>query len=104
MELTKFDCIRKVIVTSKSRVMLKTQGKVVLEVNPNANKPMIKQAAQELLGNVKVEKVAIINVPGRTKKLKKGLKVVIGDYKKAVVTVTGITEEAVASAASGGAV
>lgn len=100
MKLTKFDCIKRVLVTQKSKMLLKQRSQVVLEVHPRANKPMIKQAAQELLGDVKVKKVAVINVPGRSKRLKRGISVVVGAHKKAIVTVVGLTEQAVAMAAN----
>ena len=49
MELTSFDCIKKILVTGKSRKLLKTFGQVVLEVDPRANKIMIKKAAEEFI-------------------------------------------------------
>jgi large subunit ribosomal protein L23 len=87
MELTSFDCIKKILVTSKSRKLLKTHGQIVFEVDPRANKIMIKRAAEELWDGVKVKKVAVITVPGRRKRLKKGVQVLVGGYKKAIVSV-----------------
>jgi large subunit ribosomal protein L23 len=88
MKLTSFDCIKKVLITSKSKKLAQNFGQIVLEIDPRANKSMIKKAAEELWENVKVKKVATMTVPGRSKRLKKGLVVVVGGYKKAIVTVS----------------
>lgn len=90
MELTSFDCIKKVLVTSKTQKMMKLQNQVAFEVDPRANKVMIKKAVEQLWNNVKVTKVATITVPGRTKRLKKGLTVVVGGYKKAYVSMNNV--------------
>ncbi len=90
MELTSFDCIKKVLVTTKTQKLMKTEGKVAFEVDPRANKVMIKRAVQSLWANVKVTKVATVSVPGRTKRLKKGVTVVVGAYKKAYVTMSNL--------------
>jgi ribosomal protein L23 len=88
MKLTSFDCIKRVLVTSKSKKLAKNYGQIVLVIDSRANKSMVKKAAEELWENVTVKKVATMTVPGRTKRLKKGLSVVVGGYKKAIITVS----------------
>jgi len=87
MELTSFDYIKKILVTSKSKKLAKTLGQIVFEVHPLANKTIIKRAVEELWSGVKVNKVAMVTVPGRHKILKRGLRVLLGGYKKAIVSV-----------------
>ncbi len=77
------DVIKKPIVTEKT-TMLSEQRKYTFEVDKNANKIQIKQAVEELF-DVKVEKVNVINVKKKPKR--------VGQYEgytkgvsKAVVT------------------
>jgi len=72
-------------VTEKS-TSLSERGVYVFKVKPQANKPEIKKAIQDLYG-VKVEKVAIINVPEKFRRLSRyeGKK---SGYKKALVKLT----------------
>jgi large subunit ribosomal protein L23 len=70
------------IFTEKSTYLKETENKLVVEVDRNANKIEIKKAFEELF-NVKVEKVATINVKskkkrwgrsvGRTRSMKKAI-------------------------------
>ena len=90
MKFTSFDLIKKVLVTTKTKKLMSAENKVAFEVDPRANKVMIKHAVEELWANVKVVKVATVSVPGRTKRLKRGLQVVVGAYKKAYVTMRNL--------------
>jgi len=69
-------------VTEKS-AKLSEQGSYVFKVKPQANKPEIKKAIQDLYG-VKVEKVMIINIPKKPRRLGKSQGFRSG-YKKAIV-------------------
>ncbi len=55
------------IFTEKATYLKETGNKLIVEVDRNANKIEIKKAFEELF-NVKVEKVATINVKGKKKR------------------------------------
>ncbi len=78
-----YDIIRAPVVTEKS-----TQGseynQVTFRVSPNATKPQIKRAVEELF-SVKVTKVNTLNMKGKVKMFK-GRRGKRADYKKAIVT------------------
>ena len=63
---------------------LETQGKYIFRVYFNANKQEIKKAIRDLYG-VKVEKINIINVPRKPRKLGRSQGYKSG-YKKAIIT------------------
>lgn len=70
-------------VTEKA-MSLGRENKYIFKVTPNANKPEIKKAIQELYG-VRVKDVNIINIPRKKRRLgrSEGFK---SGFKKAVVT------------------
>lgn len=81
------DIILRPIITEKN-TMLMEQGKYTFEVAQTANKPMIKQAVQELF-NVRVTDVNTLNVKGKmkTRRTRTGLQIGYKrNWKKAVVT------------------
>ena len=84
MNIDIHDIISCPIITERSTELREGMNKVLFIVNPNANKIQIKRAVEELL-KVKVEKVNLINMPEKKKKLGKfeGIK---SGKKKAVVT------------------
>ncbi len=61
------DILKRPIFTEKATYLKETGGKLIVEVDRKANKVEIKDAFEKLF-NVKVKKVATINVPGKTKK------------------------------------
>jgi large subunit ribosomal protein L23 len=81
--LTIYDVILGPVVTSKSNQLQQKLNKLVLQVHPAANKPLIKEALGKLL-NVQVQSIHIIN---RRKARRVGRKMVPGTLrKKAIVT------------------
>lgn len=84
MNLDIHEIIRHPLITERSTDLREGMNKVVFVVNPHANKHQIKHAIEETL-KVKVEKVNIINVEGKKKRLGRfeGKK---SDWKKAIVT------------------
>lgn len=79
-----YSIIKKPIFTEKALNLKESQNKIVVEVYPNVNKVQVKKAFEEIF-KVKVEKVAIINVKPKIKR--------VGPYltktkkiKKAIVT------------------
>ncbi|MDD3678796.1 MAG: 50S ribosomal protein L23 [Patescibacteria group bacterium] len=75
--------IKKPVISEKS-FAAEESGKYIFHVDPRANKNMITESVSNLFG-VKVEKVNIIRIPGKKKRVGK----IFGkrnDIKKAVVT------------------
>jgi len=77
-----YDIIKAPIITEKNMKMAEAEGKYVFEVNQNTNKTAVKQAVEKIF-NVKVDKVNIINVKpkkrrvgkyeGKTNRIKKAI-------------------------------
>ena len=84
MELTRFDIIKRPLLTTKTVELYRELGQYTFEIHANANKSMVKDAI-ELLWNVKVAKVRTVTLKGKIKafnrKHYKG-----SDLKKAIVT------------------
>ena len=79
-----YEIIKKPCLTEKAMGMQESENKIVLRVDPRANKIEIKQACEKLF-NVKVENVRTANVHGKRKRL--GLHSGrTNDWKKAFVT------------------
>lgn len=64
------DIIIRPIITEKSMKCMDTDNKVTFEVAKGSNKTEVKQAVEEIF-NVKVEKVNILNVKPKTKRMGK---------------------------------
>jgi large subunit ribosomal protein L23 len=79
------DIILRPILTEKLTELRETQRKVGMMVRPDANKVEIKKAAEQAL-KVKIEKVNVLNVMGKTRRIGRmaGKK---PDWKKAIVTI-----------------
>ena len=84
MNIDIHDVICYPIITERSTGLREEMNKVLFIVNTYANKIQIKRAVETLL-KVKVEKVNVISVPGKKKRLGKFEGVKPGK-KKAVVT------------------
>jgi large subunit ribosomal protein L23 len=80
------DLIRKPIITEKAGDAKDKLNKITFSVDPRANKMEVKKAVENIF-KVKVDKINIINVKGKPKKLGRssGKR---ADWKKAVVTVS----------------
>jgi large subunit ribosomal protein L23 len=78
------DIIKAPIITEKSSKIASDETKYVFKIDVKANKTQVKQAIEKIF-NVKVEKVNMLNVHPKTKKVGRytGL---TNRYKKAVVT------------------
>jgi large subunit ribosomal protein L23 len=78
------DVIKRPLITEKGMSLKEQQNKIILQVNPSANKHEIKKAVEEML-KVKVENVATVSMKGKRKRL--GARVgTRSDWKKAIVT------------------
>lgn len=84
MELSIYDVIKRSVVTSKSVEIFQKLGKLTFEVNPMANKIVIRQAVEKIW-NVKVAKVQVMNSTGKTKTFARR-QFKAADSKKAIVT------------------
>jgi large subunit ribosomal protein L23 len=84
MDLTIYDIIKGPRITEKAYTLNKNEGKLVLEVHPQANKPLIAEALKKIF-NVQAEKIAVIVLKG--KKRRSGRHSMVGKLrKKAIVT------------------
>jgi large subunit ribosomal protein L23 len=78
-----YEVIRRPLVTEKNTIM-QEQGRYVFEVARTATKPQVKQAV-ELAFKVKVDKVNVVVVPGKKKRMGRR-ETQASDTKKAIVT------------------
>ena len=62
-----YDVIRRPLITEKSTLLKETQRSLCFEVHRDATKPEIKKAVEQFF-NVKVQKVRVANVHGKTKR------------------------------------
>lgn len=68
---------------SEKGTLLGEEGKYIFKVSPQSNKPQIKRAIEDVY-KVKVEKVNIIKVPGKKRRMR-GIEGFRSGYKKAIV-------------------
>lgn len=84
MELSLYEVIRRPRATHKAYDLNQSHGQLVLEVHPKANKPLIAEALKKLF-NVETERINIIVIKGRTRRV--GRHTTVGALrKKAVIT------------------
>ena len=86
MSKNQHDLIRKPIITEKAGDAKDKLNKITFSVDPRANKMQVKKALENIF-KVKVDKINIINVKGKPKKLGRSSGK-SADWKKAVVSVT----------------
>ena len=67
MEINIYDVIRKPRISTKVYRLNQEHGQLVLEVHPQANKPMIAEALKKLF-NVDVEKVRVVVSKGKKRR------------------------------------
>lgn len=79
-----YDVIKKPLITEKGTRLKEELNKIILKVDPEANKLEIKKAVETVF-KVKVKNVATMNFKGKKKRLgqRQGVR---SDWKKAVVT------------------
>ena len=84
MDLTIYDIIIRPRVTEKAYALNQKSGKLVLEVHPKANKPLIAEALKKIF-DVQVEKIGIVVVKGKLRR--SGRYNTVGALrKKAIIT------------------
>ena len=82
--MTPYELIIRPLVTEKSTLLREKDNTVCFVVRPDANRAQIKSAVETAL-NVRVKRVRVLNVTGKTKRLNR----FVGkrpDWKKAIVT------------------
>lgn len=84
MGVTIYNAIEKPVMTDKSAKLVRDLKKVVLNVHPQANKPLIKEALEKLF-NVEVENIRIIVRKGKKRTFKR-ISSVGKKRKRAIVT------------------
>lgn len=68
MNLDIYEIIKRPIFTEKAINLKEAENKIIVEVHPEANKVQIKKAFEHCF-KVKVDKVAVINVKPKTKRV-----------------------------------
>jgi large subunit ribosomal protein L23 len=79
-----YSIIMRPIVTEKSMRLQETENKITLRVKGDANAVQIKNAFQALF-NKKVEKVNVVNVRGKEKRVGRFKAGLTSSYKKAII-------------------
>ena len=86
MDLNVFEIIKGAVISEKATLLNQKLKKLSLKVHPHANKTQIKQAIKQVFG-VEVESVNTSNRIGKTKRDRRGRRLVQGPTtKRAVVT------------------
>ncbi len=78
-----YEVLRRPVITEKA-TLLKEGDKYAFEVAKEASKPQIKEAVEKIF-KVKVVKVNVITVPGKTKRMGRR-EVTSSSWKKAIVS------------------
>lgn len=79
-----YSIVKKPLFTEKGSSLKESENKVLVEVAMNANKIEIKKAIEEIF-KVKVDKVATVKMPSKTKKWGKSVGRT-SERKKAIIT------------------
>ncbi len=86
MDLTLYDIIKGPRITEKAYRLNQKVKKLVLEVHPRANKPLIAEALKKLF-NVEAEKIGIVVVKGKRRRAGRTRFFSVGKTrKKAIIT------------------
>lgn len=88
MDLTIYDIIRRPVVTEKATLLVNKLRKVVLEVHPEANAPLIAEALKKLFG-VEVKKINIVVRKGKIRTFKR-MKSKGNLSKRAIITLKDV--------------
>lgn len=102
MDLTIYDVIIGPVITEKASQMVNELKKVVLEVHPQANKPLVAEALEKLF-NVKVRDVRIIVRKGKTRRFKR-MEIQGKISKRAIITLKDARSFDILTQAGSGAV
>lgn len=81
MDISVYEIIRMPVLSEKAQRLNHDLGKLVLEVHPHANKPLIKQALDKLF-NVKVKSVRIQVRKGKNKTIARSRLKTTGKLRK----------------------
>ncbi len=90
-----YQTIKTVMVTEKSTELADDLNKYCFKVAPQAAKPEIKAAVEEIFPDVKVGSVNVMNMRGKKKRMRSAKYGKRPDWKKAVVTLSEGTIEMV---------
>jgi large subunit ribosomal protein L23 len=86
MDLNVFEIIKGAVISEKATLLNQKLQKLSLKVHPHANKTQIKQAIQQVF-SVKVRDVRTLNRKGKTRRDRRGRKLIEGPTTKhAIVT------------------
>lgn len=86
MQLHWRNIIRRPVVTEKSNFLADFENQYTFVVDPRANKHQIKQAVELAWPDVSVEKVRVVNMPGKRARRWRRVTMRKSGWKKAIVT------------------
>lgn len=81
-----YDVVYTVLITERGTTLQDKYNKYLFKVNPAANKPSIKAAVEAIFPGVKVSGVNVMNMLGKTKRMRSAKAGKRPDWKKAIVT------------------
>lgn len=85
LKLSIYDIIKGPCITSKAYLLNHKLQQLVLEVHPQANKPIVEEALKKLF-NVEVEKIRIVIVKGKNRRAGRRHAFTTAKRKKAIIT------------------
>ena len=83
-----YDVVYTVLITENGTTLSDKYNKYLFKVNPHSNKPQIKEAIQAIFPDVKVADVNVMNMLGKSKRMRSAKEGKRPDWKKAIVTLS----------------
>ena len=83
-----YDVVYTVLITERGTTLQDKYNKYLFKVNPASNKLQIKAAVEAIFPDVKVASVNVMNMLGKTKRMRSAKAGKRPDWKKAIVTLS----------------
>ncbi|MBO7741901.1 MAG: 50S ribosomal protein L23 [Victivallales bacterium] len=83
-----YDVVYTVLITERGTTLQDKYNKYLFKVNPASNKLQIKAAVEAIFPGVKVAGVNVMNMLGKTKRMRSAKAGKRPDWKKAIVTLS----------------
>lgn len=83
-----YDVVYTVLITERGTTLQDKYNKYLFKVNPASNKLQIKAAVEAIFPEVKVASVNVMNMLGKTKRMRSAKAGKRPDWKKAIVTLS----------------
>lgn len=83
-----YDVVYTVLITERGTTLQDKYNKYLFKVNPACNKTSIRAAVEAIFPDVKVSRVNVMNMLGKTKRMRSARAGKRPDWKKAIVTLS----------------